>query len=157
MDERPKYKMRFVGFKEDGSGELKPTSPGGIKRHEIQMLPIEYAKDIWWELVDTVPEFVLPEPKFEESVFIDQVFVPTDEPLSDIPRINDFDTNKLLGDKITIVKEPAPSVDTVLYEKMTVKSLKLFIKQRGGKVNSKWLRADLVREARILEETSRAT
>ena len=41
------------------------------------------------------------------------------------------------------------------YDGMTVKSLRLFIKQRGGKVESDWRKADLIREARVLEESLR--
>ena len=46
-------------------------------------------------------------------------------------------------------------VDVIHYEDMNVKSLKLFIEQRGGKVESEWRKADLIREARELEEALR--
>jgi len=134
MTEEPKYLMRFVGFKEDGSGELKPTSPGGIKQHELRMLPYDYSLSMWWEIVDDIPDLEVPEVEPEDSVYEEE-------------------------DKVRLIMpvegDPA-DVDVIHYEGMTVKSLKLFIKQRGGKVDYKWLKADLVREARELEEASRA-
>ena len=131
------YKMKFVGFKEDGSGELKRSSPGGIKRHEIRELPLGYAQSMWWELVDALPSFVLPDQVFEDSVFIEDVFVPK-ETFADIDVI-----------ELPVNKDP---VDEVLYDQMTVKSLKLFIEGRGGKVDSKWRKAELVVEARRIHE-----
>jgi len=79
MGKEPTFKMRFVGFKEDGSGELKPTSPGGFKHHEIRELPFEYSLSMWWEIVDGIPDLVVPEPRYEDSVFIEEVFVPSDD------------------------------------------------------------------------------
>lgn len=131
------YKMKFVGFKEDGSGELKRSSPGGIKHHEVRELPLSYARDMWWELVDALPEFVLPDKIHEDSVFIEGVFVPK-ETFDDIPVIG-----------LPVSKGP---VDEILYDEMTVKSLKIFIEGRGGKLDRKWKKADLVVEARRLQE-----
>jgi len=134
MTEEPKYLMRFVGFKEDGSGELKRTAPSGFKRDELKMLPFDYSRSMWWEIVDDVPDLEVPEVEAEDSVYVEE------ERLKYILPI-DQDLDK---------------VDVIYYEEMTVKTLKHFIRQRGGKVESKWLKADLVREARELEEASRA-
>lgn len=137
MDERPLYKMRFVGYDKDG--KLKRTAPG-FKKNEVRMLPIEYALDFWWELVDAIPDLVIPEAKYEDSVFVEEVFVPPE------------DKEKL----ILPIEVTAETVNEIDYEGMTVKSLKLFIKQRGGEVDSNWLKADLMWEARELEESIRA-
>lgn len=256
MDMRPKYKMRFVGY--DANGELKPTAPA-YKQHEIRELPLEYAQNFWWELVDAVPDLVIPEPRYEDSVFIEEVFVPPDDeapapPLEDedkplslkeesdpnLAEDEEWDTSEFitshsdnlgamptseavepgeafvvapdaidesgevdlgkvvkiegleekpfdshsgeLGDTLTvemahpaIITEeqakyldksiynadvkvyPETELEGIPYEKMTVKSLKLFIKQRGGEVDSSWRKADLIREARRLEELSSPT
>jgi len=243
MDMRPKYKMRFVGY--DANGELKPTAPA-YKQHEIRELPLEYAQNFWWELVDAVPDLVIPEPRYEDSVFIEEVFVPPDDeapapPLEDedkplslkeesdpnLAEDEEWDTSEFitshsdnlgamptseavepseasevfthhsggLGDIVTMKVEPslelgeafvvAPDVfddrgevdpskvvkiegldvseaiDETLalltLGKMTVKELKTLIKQRGGEVDSSWRKADLIREARKLEEFSSPT
>ncbi len=136
MDERPKYKMRFVGYDKDG--QLKPTAPA-YKKNEVRMLPIEYALDFWWELVDAIPDLVIPEPRYEDSVFVEEVFVPPED-----------------KEKLMMPVEVTPEDAGVIhYDGMTVKSLRLFIKQRGGKVESDWRKADLIREARVLEESLR--
>jgi len=49
-----------------------------------------------------------------------------------------------------------PELEGIPYEQRTIKSLKLFIKQRGGEVDSQWRKVDLIREARRLEASSRA-
>ena len=254
MDERPKYKMRFVGY--DANGELKPTAPA-YKKHEVRELPLEYAQDFWWELVDAVPDLVIPEPRYEDSVFIEEVFVPHDDeaptpppedkPLSlkefapavkngyfgekweesvetygrdvdegespidaeDEAAMTDLDAteehpslNEHYEDEPIHITSPQDDVDaeepvyeshgeyhepygssfiegepgevtvshsgelgetpTVTlegapYEKMTVKELKALIEQRGVKGDSQWRKADLIREARKLEESSSLT
>ena len=268
MDERPKYKMRFVGY--DANGELKPTAPA-YKKHEVRELPLEYAQDFWWELVDAVPDLVIPEPRYEDSVFIEEVFVPHDDeaptpPPEDKPLSlkefapavkngyfgekweesvetygRDVDEGESpidaedktpwelragevitsysvdLGDLFTVKVEPsldpgeafviapdAISTDTIKFDtispemdeekvmvmsqeidvdpnkvvkikgldeskviddtlalltlgKMTVKELKDRIKELGGEVDSQWRKADLIREARKLEESSSLT
>ena len=140
VDERPKYKMRFVGFNEHG--ELKPTAPGTFKKNEIRMLPLEYAQNFWWELVDAIPDLVIPETLHEESVFVEDVFVPPED-ISPEEQTAEVDTDE------------GPLTE-IQYDQMNVASLKLFIKQYGGEVNSKWLKADLIKEARKLRESSRA-
>lgn len=136
VDERPKYKMRFVGY--DANGELKPTAPT-YKRNEIRELPLEYAENPWWELIDAIPDLVIPEKRYEDSVFVEETFVPSE------------DKEKLIL-PIEVTPEDA---DVINYDGMTVKSLKLFIEMRGGEVDPKWLKVDLVREARELEESLR--
>ena len=71
MSEAPKYLMRFVGFKEDGSGELKRTSPSGFTDGELRDLPYDYSLSPWWEIVDDIPDLVLPEE--EDSVYEDGI------------------------------------------------------------------------------------
>ena len=138
VDERPKYRMRFVGY--DANGELKPTAPGTFKKNEIRELPLEYAQNFWWELVDAIPDLVIPEKRYEDSVFVEETFVPPEN------------QEKLIR-PIEVTPEDA---DKIMYDQMTVKSLKLFIEQRGGEVDPKWKKADLIREARELEESLRA-
>ncbi len=141
MDEAPKYLMRFVGFKEDGSGELKPSSPAGYARDQLLELPFDYSLEPYWEIVDDIPDLVLPEEDSKDSVF-------------EI-RAEDGEISPPL--KYVLPVDQAPEdVFVIDYESMTVKTLKFFIEQRGGKVERGWLRADLIREARELEEASRA-
>lgn len=171
MTEQMKFKMRFVGFKEDGSGELKPTSPGGFKRHEIRELPFECSLSIWWEIVDAIPDLVVPEPRYEDSVFIEEVFVPVDA-VDIAPPLGDEDETPFIELKasevtmshsaepvqsLTVKVDPEPAVDEILYKQMTVKELKTLLEKRGVKVDSQWRKADLIREARKLEEPLRAT
>lgn len=174
MDEQPKYLMRFIGFKENGSGELKPTSPGGFKQHELRELAFDYSLSPWWELVDDVPDLVVPEEDPEDSVYIEKTLVPVDavdtappsededkslyvDGKTDLPPYVEEKTEETSPIKLVLPIEGDPEeVDVIHYDGMTVKSLKLFIEQRGGEVDSDWLKADLIREARILEEASRA-
>ena len=69
MGEPPKYLMRFVGFKTDGSGELKRASPSGYTDGQLLDLPFNYSLEPWWEIVDDIPDLVLPEEVIEDSVF----------------------------------------------------------------------------------------
>ncbi len=141
MGEHPKYLMRFVGFKTDGSGELKPTSPAGYARDQLLELPFDYSLEPWWEIVDDIPDLVLPEEDSEDSVF---KIVAEDGEIS--PPM-----------KYVLPVEQAPEdVYVIDYESMTVPTLKLFIEQRGGKVERGWLKADLIEKARELEEAIRA-
>lgn len=136
MEERPKYKMRFVGY--DANGELKPTAPA-FKKDEIRMLPLEYAQDMWWELIDAIPDLVIPEAKFEGSVF-SGIFVPPEG-----------------QEKLVLpITADLEEVGVILYDEMTVKSLRLFIASRGGEVESEWRKPKLVEVARELEEARRA-
>jgi len=180
MDERMKYKMRFVGF--DEHGELKPTAPG-YKKGEIRMLPLEYAQNFWWELVDPIPDLVIPDLSYEDSVFIEEDFVPpkdvkpreeeselglrvleTDQALEDAV-VESLDETLIVrevlepvdaGDiALPLADEDVPELEGIPYEQRTIKSLKLFIKQRGGEVDSQWRKVDLIREARRLEESLR--
>jgi len=160
MDERPKYKMRFT-----------PThnSPA-YKNGEIRMLPLEYSLDSWWELVDAIPDLVIPDLRYEDSVFIEEVFVPVDAVDTDPPPDGEDlslyvegEAGEVFtshsgepGEMLTVKVYPETPIDEVLYDEMTVKSLRLFIEQRGGEVDSQWRKADLVREARKLEESLRA-
>ena len=133
MSEEPKHLMRFVGVKEDGSNELKRASPGGFKRNELRELPFAYSLEPYWDLVDDVPDLVLPEEKPEDSVFEEE----------HQPQL-----------KYVLPVEQAPEeVAVIHYDTMTVKTLKLFIEQRGGTVDRKWRKADLVEEARKLQES----
>ncbi len=136
MGEPPKYLMRFVGFKEDGSGELKPTSPAGYTRDQLLELPFDYSLEPWWEIVDDIPDLELPAEEAQDSV---------------------YETEDPAPLKYVLPIDQAPEdVYVIDYESMTVPTLKLFIKQRGGTVDRKWLKADLIREARELEEAARA-
>ncbi len=135
MTDQPKYLMRFVGFKEDGSGELKPTSPAGYTRDQLLELPFDYSLEPWWEIVDDIPDLVLPEEDSEASVFETEPEAPM---------------------KYVLPVEQSPEdVYVIDYESMTVPTLKHFIDQRGGKVERGWLKADLIEKARELEEAIR--
>ncbi|KKK79664.1 hypothetical protein LCGC14_2831230 [marine sediment metagenome] len=141
MGEPPKYLMRFVGFKEDGSGELKPTSPAGYARDQLLELPFDYSLEPWWEIVDDIPDLVLPDEDSEASVF---------EAKAEDGEISS-------PQKFVLPVEQAPQdVYVIDYESMTVPTLKHFIDQRGGKVERGWLKADLIEKARELEEAIRA-
>ena len=98
------------------------------------MLPFDYSREPFWEIVDDIPDLEVPEVEAEDSVYVKE------------------DRLKLI---MPIEGDPA-EVEVINYEGMTVKSLKHFIEQRGGKVDPEWLKADLIREARELEEASRA-
>ncbi len=136
MGEPPKYLMRFVGFKEDGSGELKPTSPAGYARDQLLELPFDYSLEPWWEIIDDIPDLVLPEEDSEASVFETEPSAPM---------------------KYVLPIEQSPEdVYVIDYELMTVPTLKHFIEQRGGTVEKGWLKADLIEKARELEEAIRA-
>jgi len=166
MDERPKYKMRFVGY--DSYGELMGNAPA-YKKHEVRELPLEYAQDWWWELVDAVPDLVIPEPRYEDSVFIEEVFVPPEDAESesgepgeeefiDLQPTEEVTSFSGVGmETFTAKIYPETELEGIPYEKMTVKSLKLFIEQRGGEVDSNWRKAELVKEAQRLEEASSPT
>ncbi len=139
MGEHPKYLMRFVGFKTDGSGELKPTSPAGYERDQLLELPFDYSLEPWWEIVDDIPDLVLPEEDSEDNVF------ETEE-----------DGEPSVPMKYVLPVDQAPEdVYVIDYESMTVPTLKHFIEQRGGKVERGWLKADLIEKARELEEAIR--
>lgn len=127
--------MRFVGY--DSNGELKPTAPR-YKKNEIRELPLEYANDFWWELIDALPDLVIPEAKYEDSAFVVETFVPPE-------------------DKLVLPVDVSPEdVDVIHYDEMTIESLRLFINQRGGEVESRWRKPRLIEEARKLEESLRA-
>lgn len=170
MDMRPKYKMRFVGY--DANGELKPTAPA-YKQHEIRELPLEYAQNFWWELVDAVPDLVIPEPRYEDSVFIEETFVPFSDITHDdsdhmVKRFVDSLTEEEppadtadVGETLTVKVYPETAVDEPLILSdfgasgrlivdLTVKDLKDLIEKHGGEVDSKWRKADLIREAQKL-------
>jgi len=159
MDERLKYRMRFT-----------PThnSPA-YKKGEIRRLPLEYSQDAWWELLDEIPDLVIPKESLMDSVFIEGMFVPVDAvdiappPDEDKSLYVESEASEVftshsgeLGDVLTVKVYPETPIDEILYDEMTVKSLRLFIEQRGGEVDSQWRKADLVREARKLEESLRA-
>lgn len=211
MTEEPKYLMRFVGFKEDGSGELKRGAPGSYKDGELKHLPFSYSLEPYWEIVDNIPDLEIPEAEPEDSVYKDQAIeqevveavdesliarevseekgVPIyqldgkhvgdlledgmirpaglgdleDAEVVEVPEVKPEDT--VYADEteeetplklILPIEQDMETVDVIDYESMTVSSLKHFIEQRGGKVESKWLKPDLVREAGRLEEISRA-
>ncbi len=137
--------MRFVGFKEDGSGELKRASPGGFKQHELRELPFDYSLEPYWEIVDNIPDLVVPEEDPEDSVYEEDGGTYVDEK-TDMP----------FKFKLPIEGDPE-EVDVIQYDGMTVKSLRLFIEQRGGKVDRTWRKSDLVLEAQRLEDARRAT
>ncbi len=137
MGEEPKYLMRFVGFKEDGSGNLKRAAPSGYSMHQLLELPFSYSLEPFWEMVDNIPDLILPDVTSEDSVFEAEA---RDSQLKYVMPVE--------GDP----KE----VYVIHYDSMTVKTLKLFIEQRGGTVDRKWRKADLVVEARRLEEALRA-
>ena len=179
-DERPTYKMRFVGY--DMNNELKKGAPK-FKKNEVRELPIEYSENPWWELIDAVPDLVLPELKKEDSVYVEEIYAPSDgqadaslevedsepeeseevpvvqpEVTADLPDLEEevFVDPEVEEKLIRPVDVKDEDITVIIYEDMTVPSLKLFIEQRGGKVESKWLKPDLVRVARELEEALRA-
>jgi len=108
-------------------GKLIKGAPK-IPKGTIQKNFIEEASLPHWVLVEPLPAIKkVPEPTSEESVY---------EEVEELE-----------------VKEPDKGEDIDL---MTVKTLKLFIAEHGsGDVDRKWLKADLVREARMLEEARR--
>lgn len=77
-----KYDMRFVGWKD---GKLIKTAPSGLKQGQIQKNFLHMADQPYWELADKVPDLVIPEGKYEDSVFIEEIFVPEDEPVDEAP------------------------------------------------------------------------
>ncbi len=132
----PKYSMRFVGWKDGKLIKGAPSLPQGW----IQENFIEEATLPHWELVKPVPATKkVPEPTSEESVYEEVIELP---PTKEVTTISgaDFETIKVVED----------------IDLMNVRTLKHFIEQRGSEVDPKWLKADLVREARELEEASRA-
>ena len=64
--ERPKARMRFVGWKGD---ELIPTAPSGFKQGETRVLTMEHADLPYWEICEPAPELRVPDMSDEESVF----------------------------------------------------------------------------------------
>ena len=86
--ERPKARMRFVGWNGD---ELIPTAPSGFKQGEIRVLTLEHALLPYWEMCSPVPELRAPEMTEEESVFEaeasafdeesdEEIYVPEEDP-----------------------------------------------------------------------------
>ena len=124
-----KFPMRFVGWKDGNLIKGAPSLPQGT----IQENFLEYASLPYWVLVGPLPAIKkVSEPTLEESVYEE------DKEPEEIEEIT--------------VKEPEVIEDIDL---MTVTTLKLFIEQQGGMVDRTWLKADLVREARELEESLR--
>ena len=68
------YKMRFIGY--DDAGKLIRTAPSGYSRGHIQENPLSMADLVYWELTEGMPDLVIPEVKYEESVFMEEIFVP---------------------------------------------------------------------------------
>jgi len=172
-EENPKYDMRFVGWKDGALIKGAPSLPQGW----IQKNFIEEATLPHWELVEPFPETKkAPSSDSEESVYEEaeipeEVVEETDAPPEDEDKSLEIEAEASevftkhsgeLGDVLT-VKVDTPAVEemqydktkVILYDEMTVKALKLFIEERGGTVDRTWLKADLVREARELEEASR--
>lgn len=116
-----KYKMRFVGWKD---GKLIPTAPSGIKQGTIQKNFVEFANLPYWELDEDVPDLVIPKVEHKDSVFEEEIYVPSED-------------------------ETEPD-----HSKLTVVMLKEEIKSLGGVVKSTWKKADLIEEyARVLKES----
>lgn len=129
--ETPKYAMRFVGWKDGKLIKGAPSLPQGW----IQENFIEEATLPHWELVEPAPETKkAPSSDSEDSVYVE------DETPEEVVE--------------ETVVDPEELVDEI--DLMNVKDLKLFIEERGGTVDSNWLKADLVREARELEEALRS-
>lgn len=123
-----KFAMLFVGWKDGKLIKGAPSLPQGW----IQENFIEEATLPHWELVEPVPETKkAPSSISEESVY------------EEVKEIKDED---IVEESEEVVKE---------IDLMNVKDLKLFIEDRGGTVDSKWLKADLVRVARELKEALR--
>ncbi len=134
----PKYPMRFIGWKDGALIKGAPKLPQGTIRENF----LPEASLPHWVLVEPLPAVKkVPEPTLEDSVFeeIEEAVEPTQEDVDVI--IGEFE-----------VKDP--EVEDV--DLMTVKTLKVFIEERGGDVDRGWLKADLVVEARRLEDALRA-
>lgn len=70
-------KMRFIG-KPDGV--LMKGAPGYPYEHgKIYSVPAKYSQWKFWEFVESPPEIRAPEPKKEDSVFKDEIFLPPSE------------------------------------------------------------------------------
>ncbi len=124
--ESPKYAMEFIGWKD---GVLIRGAPK-LAKGTIQKNFLEYANLPHWRLIEPVPEVKkVPKAKKEESVY-EEVDETKDEE----------------------AEPPEELVDEI--DLMTVKELKIFIEHHGGTVDSKWLKPDLVREARKYVEES---
>jgi hypothetical protein len=118
--------MRFVGWKDGKLIKGAPSLPQGWTQENF----IEEASLPHWELVEPIPETKkAPSSTSEESVH------------EEIEEIKDEEA-----------EEPEEVVEEI--DSMNVTDLKIFIEQRGGTVDSKWLKSDLVMEARkYVEET----
>jgi len=145
--------MRFIGIGEDG--KLMPTAPA-FKKGELRELSYEYSLSPWWELIDNIPDLVIPDEKSADSVYEE---TPEADPAPCRFLIRGgckscyTCTAAVGGKKILLsamveicMNNPDPSDCAIMVNGMTVKELKLFIGQRGVKVEPNWLKADLIRE-----------
>ena len=84
-----RFLMRFVGKPE---GKLMKGAPGNYRQNEIYLQPFRMSRFAFWKLIDPPPELKVPEAKTEDSVFEENIFVPTDvkedeEKVVDLPPV----------------------------------------------------------------------
>ena len=154
----PKYATKFVGWKDGALIKGAPSLPQGW----IQENFIEEASLPHWELVEPLPAIKkVPEPTLEESVYEEVKELDADgadtapEVLAEIPDIEEVPIQEDVDEALDEFKDEEAEEPEEVVEKidlMTVKRLKAFIEDRGGKVDRKWKKADLVEAARKLQE-----
>lgn len=73
------FKMKFVG---KPNGRLMKGAPGNYIHGETYMQPYRMSKFDFWELVEDVPELIIPPSDEDDSVFEETFYVPDEEEAS---------------------------------------------------------------------------
>lgn len=69
--------MRFIGKTPDG--KLMKGAPGNYKAGEVRMMPFRHSKYRWWQLVEPLPELVVPPVSGGDAVYEEAYHVPWEE------------------------------------------------------------------------------
>jgi len=130
--------MRFVGRPE---GKLMKGAPGNYRQNEIYLQPFRMSRFAFWKLIDPPPELKVPEAKTEDSVFEENIFVPTDvkedeEKVVDLPPVELKPISNALPETVAFtinVPEPSKEEDADLPEIIDLSNIGVPVKRRGRK------------------------
>lgn len=74
-DPEGRFKMRFIGKKD---GKLMSGAPGNYEQGRVYLQPFRHSRYKWWELIEPLPELVVPPMDDTASVY-EEVFLPPEE------------------------------------------------------------------------------
>lgn len=80
-DPEGRFKMRFIG--RDPNGKLMKGAPGNYQAGKVYEMPFRHSRYKWWQLIEPVPELVVPPISEEGSVFEEAYHVDWEEDMLD--------------------------------------------------------------------------